>query len=163
MKRKPAWYLVGVLVIGLALLAFSCGGTTPAEEEEEEVVTEEEEEEVMEEEEEEVMEEEEEEVVGPAPAIAHVLSGRDNCLACHETGVAGADKIPAGHSGYSNAACAGCHMAPTAMAHAPDAMGDDCVMCHVVGGGGVGETGGTGTADTHEGRTSDICLDCHEE
>lgn len=45
MMRKPAWYLVGLLIIGLALLAVSCSSTTPAEEEEEEVVGEEEEEE----------------------------------------------------------------------------------------------------------------------
>ncbi len=38
---------------------------------------------------------------------------------------------------------------------------DDCTMCHQVGGGGVGEVGGTGLAVSHEGRTAEICLGCH--
>ena len=38
---------------------------------------------------------------------------------------------------------------------------DNCLMCHVVGSGGVGEPGGTGMPDGHEGRTADVCRDCH--
>ena len=38
---------------------------------------------------------------------------------------------------------------------------DNCLMCHVVGSGGVGESGGTGMPDGHEGRTADVCRDCH--
>jgi hypothetical protein len=45
---------------------------------------------------------------GP-PAIPHTLEGRSDCLVCHQTGVAGAPRVPADHSGRPNAVCQGCH------------------------------------------------------
>jgi len=47
-------------------------------------------------------------VVG-VPAIAHTLEGRADCLACHQTGVGGAKKIPADHAGRTNETCTTCH------------------------------------------------------
>ncbi len=38
----------------------------------------------------------------------------------------------------------------------------DCLLCHQVGGAGVGESGGTGLAADHEGRANESCLGCHE-
>lgn len=43
------------------------------------------------------------------PPIPHLLEGRDNCLACHETGVAGAAQIPEDHAGRTNEMCQACH------------------------------------------------------
>lgn len=45
---------------------------------------------------------------GPLP-IPHLVAGREACLTCHETGVAGAVKIPADHAGRSNEVCQACH------------------------------------------------------
>lgn len=44
-----------------------------------------------------------------APSVPHTLEGRSACLACHETGVGGASKIPADHSGRTNNVCLSCH------------------------------------------------------
>jgi hypothetical protein len=38
----------------------------------------------------------------------------------------------------------------------------DCVMCHQVGGAGVGQPGGMGLPADHTGRTSDMCRSCHQ-
>lgn len=59
----------------------------------------------------------EEEEAPPAPApvtppkVPHTLEGRSTCLACHETGIGEATKIPADHAGRSNEICLGCHQA----------------------------------------------------
>jgi hypothetical protein len=38
---------------------------------------------------------------------------------------------------------------------------DDCSMCHSVGTSGVGEPGGLGMPNSHEGRSIDFCQTCH--
>ena len=43
------------------------------------------------------------------PPVPHTLEGRSSCLACHETGIGEATKIPADHSGRSNKTCSSCH------------------------------------------------------
>lgn len=45
---------------------------------------------------------------GP-PTVPHPVEGRSTCLACHDTGAAGAPKPPANHSGRSNETCLSCH------------------------------------------------------
>jgi hypothetical protein len=55
---------------------------------------------------------------GPPP-IPHSLEGRDNCLACHETGVAGAPQIPDDHSGRTNDMCQTCHQPAPATEASP--------------------------------------------
>ena len=123
MKKKPAWYLGAVLILGMTLLAVSCGGgaSAPAEEEEptaaetvvEETVAEETvvEETVVEETvvEETVVEEAvvEETVVEEATAIPHTLAGRDNCVQCH--GESGFKPFPDDHAGRDNDTCTTCH------------------------------------------------------
>ena len=92
MKRKLSWYVVTMLILGLALLAASCGGTTSAPAEEpaaEEPTT-------------------AEPAEGPA-AIPHSLEGHGDCLMCHETGAGEATIIPADHSGRTNDVCTTCH------------------------------------------------------
>ncbi|MBI4295431.1 MAG: NapC/NirT family cytochrome c [Chloroflexi bacterium] len=41
------------------------------------------------------------------PTIPHTLEGRDNCLACHDSG--GLKPFPADHKGRSNSTCTACH------------------------------------------------------
>lgn len=43
------------------------------------------------------------------PKVPHTLEGRSACLACHQTGVGEATRIPADHSGRSNDICLSCH------------------------------------------------------
>jgi len=43
------------------------------------------------------------------PRIPHTIEGRADCLLCHQTGVADAPRIPADHSGRTNAICQTCH------------------------------------------------------
>ena len=88
MKKNWAWLVAAMLILGLALLAVSCGGTTSAPAEEPAV--------------------EEPAAEGPL-AITHPLDGRADCLMCHETGIAGAATIPADHSGRANETCTACH------------------------------------------------------
>lgn len=47
-----------------------------------------------------------------APAIPHMVEGRQDCLSCHAQGVQGARKIPADHTGLPNDRCEACHKAP---------------------------------------------------
>ncbi len=93
MKKNWAWLVAAMLILGLALLAVSCGGTTSAPAEEPAV---------------EEPAADEPAAEGPL-AITHPLDGRADCLMCHETGIAGAATIPADHSGRANETCTACH------------------------------------------------------
>ena len=69
------------------------------------------------------------------PPIPHTLEGRDNCLACHQTGAAGAPKIPDDHAGRTNEMCLMCHtqaaVAPApAIPHTLEGR-ENCVECHM--------------------------------
>ena len=44
-----------------------------------------------------------------APPIPHEIDDRENCLACHQTGAAGAPVVPADHAGRTNDICQSCH------------------------------------------------------
>ncbi|MFC1988368.1 hypothetical protein ACFLVJ_00830 [Chloroflexota bacterium] len=98
--RKSGWYVVVLLVLGLALLVISCGGAPAGEQppmEQEQPTIEEPstpETEVVEE-------------SGGIPPISHTLDGRDDCLQCHGEGAF--MPFPANHSGYANDTCQGCH------------------------------------------------------
>ena len=46
---------------------------------------------------------------GAPPFIPHPLEGRDECLACHRTGVDGAPQVPEDHTGRTNDMCRVCH------------------------------------------------------
>ena len=92
MKKKLTWCVVGVLILGLALLAISCGGTTSAPTEK--PVTEE-------------PAVEEPAAAGGSATMLHSLEGRDNCLMCHGEGAA--KPFPTDHAGRTNEACLTCH------------------------------------------------------
>jgi hypothetical protein len=118
------------------------------------------------------------------PPIPHDLTGRQDCLSCHEQGVNGAPKFPANHAGRTNDMCQGCHhpaagaaptstpavvptatagAAPTSAAGGPppiphDVIGrDDCLVCHA-----TGQAGAPKVPDDHAGRTKDTCRTCHQ-
>lgn len=68
------------------------------------------------------------------PPIPHPTEGRDDCLACHEMGVAGAPQVPDDHVGRTNDTCQACHaqaMADSAppIPHTLEGR-EDCVACH---------------------------------
>ncbi|MFC2004805.1 hypothetical protein ACFLUY_01120 [Chloroflexota bacterium] len=92
MKNKLTRYVVGVLILGLVLLAVSCGGTTSAPTEK--PVTEE-------------PAVEESAAAGGSATMLHSLEGRDDCLMCH--GESAAKPFPADHAGRANDTCLECH------------------------------------------------------
>jgi len=126
------------------------------------------------------------------PAIPHSLEGRDACLACHETGVAGAPQIPADHSGRTNDMCRGCHqpasatevvsatvaatleVSATATVEAtptiavalpvphPLAGFEDCLKCHISPEATAVPAGGP-PAIPHTLVGREKCLACHQE
>ncbi len=105
------------------------------------------------------------------PNIPHPLEGRDDCLGCHGTGLAGFPQVPADHAGRTNDLCQGCHQSaaetgavpPAASPAAPPGIPhplegrDDCLACH-----GAGIAGVPQTPDDHAGRTNDLCQGCHQ-
>jgi len=95
MKKKMVWHVVGVLILGLALLAVSCGGPPAVEEPAKEEPAAEE------------PAAEEPVTTGGQTAIPHPLEGRDDCLQCH--GESAFNPFPADHSGRSNDTCTTCH------------------------------------------------------
>ncbi len=100
------------------------------------------------------------------PDIPHTVEGRDDCLACHQTGESGAPQYPLDHEGRTDDVCQVCHAAPppgeTPSDEGPPTIPhtlegrDDCLMCHRTGVGGAPQY-----PDDHAGRTSDMCPACH--
>ena len=90
MKIKSTWYLGGVLILGLALLAVACdSGILPREQSAAPIPT-----------------------IVP-PLIPHSLEGRADCRMCHEAGIGGAPRFPADHSRRPSDVCLTCHQPPT--------------------------------------------------
>lgn len=58
---------------------------------------------------------------GTPPLIPHPLEGRDACLGCHESGVAGAPQVPEDHAGRTNDICRYCHQPAAATSPAAEA------------------------------------------
>jgi hypothetical protein len=111
---------------------------------------------------------------GRYPPIPHTLEGRDDCLACHKTGVAGAVPIPDNHTGIKNDVCQVCHKPSIEVAPAPvpgttpTSTGapliphtltnrENCLECHQEG----DEITPQIPAD-HADFTSDMCRTCHQ-
>ena len=107
------------------------------------------------------------------PPIPHPLEGRDNCLACHETGAAGAPQVPANHAGRTNEMCQLCHQqgaepAPS-IPHTLEGR-ENCVECHAPAPAGVSPTlqptatvqaVPTPLAYPEPVSETNTCLDCH--
>lgn len=115
------------------------------------------------------------------PPIPHTIEGREACLACHETGVAGAPQVPSDHAGRTNDICQACHMpgqapagvasptpAPTATPpeaptpiRFPRAPGQNtCLECHRGLGGRHEEITVAWQESIHAQRGVN-CADCH--
>lgn len=123
-------------------------------------------------------------VTGQAPpAIRHGLTGRDNCLICHNP-AGGVKPGPKDHAGWMNSSCQGCHKAaapaspavtrtagpgPGAGTTPPGKPGeaspaiphslagrDNCLVCHNPYGSFKPPP------KDHAGRTNDSCQGCHK-
>lgn len=109
---------------------------------------------------------------GTAPRIPHPLQNRENCLACHQAGVGGANKVPASHAGRTNETCRGCHQTATTTeapvilptpipfvpASAPNR--DGCVTCHTAQAGKLNAPVAEWQASIHAERGV-ACVACH--
>ncbi|MBI2287906.1 MAG: c-type cytochrome [Chloroflexi bacterium] len=136
MKVKSAWYLGGVLVLGLTVLAISCALIEPP------------------------VPPLPVPTISP-PVIPHSLEGRADCRLCHEAGIGGAPKFPADHNQRPSDVCLTCHVeapgkngvttpltvpphpveiTPTAVS-AKELYGAKCAVCH-----GANRQGVTGLA-----------------
>ncbi len=101
-------------------------------------------------------------VASAQPPVPHSLEGRDDCLACHQTGVGGAPRVAADHVGRTNETCGQCHVpvgvepaAVPAIPH-PTEGREACLACHEAGVGGASKI-----PDDHVGRTEETCGLCH--
>jgi hypothetical protein len=110
--------------------------------------------------------------------IPHPVEGRENCLACHETGAAGAAQIPEDHAGRTNEMCEACHQpgpvaeevlpeetpseaGPLAIPHNLEGR-ENCLECHTSTEAAViAEEGLPVVPHPLIGREN--CLACHEE
>jgi menaquinol-cytochrome c reductase cytochrome b/c subunit len=101
-----------------------------------------------------------------APEVPHVIEGRGNCLACHESGVGLAPRLPSDHAGRTNDMCLTCHIVPEqsttpeiipgpAIPHELEGR-QNCLNCH-----GTGASGAPLVPSDHFGRTDDTCRNCH--
>src|SRR5574341_1209809 len=100
---------------------------------------------------------------GP-PDIPHPLEGRDQCLACHQTGAAGAPKIPDNHAGRTEDMCLNCHTQATVpeIPHILEGR-ENCLDCHSAQSGEtvpLGEVVRDWQISIHAKRGV-ICADCH--
>ncbi len=103
-------------------------------------------------------------IASAQPPVPHSLEGRDDCLACHQTGVVGAPRVAEDHTGRTNESCDQCH-APIGVESAgmptiphPVEGRETCLICHEAGVGGASKI-----PDDHEGRTDETCQRCHVE
>lgn len=107
---------------------------------------------------------------GGPPRIPHPLQGRDDCLACHATGLGGSPKVPASHAGRTVATCRGCHqpatadvapvVVPTAIPHTQVTTKNSCVDCHLKQSGKLADDVKAWQTSIHSERNVS-CVDCH--
>ncbi|MBI5300746.1 MAG: ammonia-forming cytochrome c nitrite reductase subunit c552 [Chloroflexi bacterium] len=110
---------------------------------------------------------------GTPPKIPHPLQNRDNCLACHQTGIGGSPKVPADHAGRIVETCKGCHQSATSKADVPVVVPtpvihtspvaktqDACVTCHTTQAGKSTQVVNDWKSSIH-GERNVTCADCH--
>lgn len=107
------------------------------------------------------------------PRIPHPLQGRDDCLACHGTGISGAPKVPPSHAGRTSDTCRLCHqpaepaegeiplVLPTIISHPTSAPNQNsCAACHANLGGASAAAVQDWNNSIHAQRNV-TCADCH--
>jgi hypothetical protein len=101
-------------------------------------------------------------IASAQPPVPHPLEGRDDCLACHQTGVGGAPRMAPDHVGRANETCGQCHVPigvePAAVLAIPHPVEgrEACLACHEAGLGGASKI-----PDDHVGRADETCGQCH--
>ena len=93
------------------------------------------------------------------PPVPHAVMIGDDCLGCHQAGVAGAPRVAWDHLGRSNDDCARCHEVvgvPAGEIPHPIVGRDDCLSCHLEGVGSTPRLSGS-----HLDYTNDDCITCH--
>jgi mono/diheme cytochrome c family protein len=93
------------------------------------------------------------------PAVPHAVQMGDDCLGCHQAGVAGAPRLSWDHLGRGNEDCALCHVDSGALAGEiphPIVGRDDCLSCHR---DGVGDT--PRLSGNHLDYENEECETCH--
>ena len=97
--------------------------------------------------------------IAAQPPVPHAVMVGDDCLSCHQAGVAGAPRVAWDHLGRSNEDCAYCHEASGAPAieipH-PVVGREDCLSCHREGTGSTPPLVGN-----HVDYVNDECGLCH--
>ena len=78
--------------------------------------------------------------IAAQPPVPHAVMPGEDCLSCHQSGVAGAPRVAWDHLGRNNEDCARCHQVSGAPAGAiphPVTSREHCLSCHLEG---VGNT-----------------------
>jgi mono/diheme cytochrome c family protein len=97
--------------------------------------------------------------ISAQPPVPHAVMEGDDCLSCHQTGVAGAPKVAWDHLGRSNEDCAHCHQVSGVPANEiphPVVEREECLSCHSEG---VGDT--PKLSGNHVDYTNQECRLCH--
>jgi hypothetical protein len=95
------------------------------------------------------------------PSIPHPLEGRDKCLACHETGAAGATQIPEDHAGRTNEMCQACHQPAEAAQEPSPEPTSEAVATTETPAPEVAPVGGGPAPIPHTLEGRENCLECH--
>lgn len=93
------------------------------------------------------------------PPVPHAVMEGDDCLGCHQAGVAGAPRLAWDHLGRSNEDCARCHEisgVPAGEIPHPLVGREDCLSCHRQGVGATPKLSGS-----HVDYANDQCGLCH--
>lgn len=97
--------------------------------------------------------------IAAQPPVPHAVMEGEDCLSCHQAGVAGAPRLAWDHLGRSNEDCTRCHEvsgAPAGKIPHPLVGREDCLSCHREGVGATPKLTGN-----HVDYTNDTCSLCH--
>ena len=98
-------------------------------------------------------------VIAAQPPVPHAVMEGEDCLSCHQAGVAGAPRLAWDHVGRCNEDCQYCHEASGAPAGEiphPLVGRDDCLSCHREGVGDTPQLSGN-----HVDYANEDCELCH--
>ncbi len=93
------------------------------------------------------------------PPVPHAVMEGEDCLSCHQTGIAGAPRVAWDHLGRNNEDCTHCHKVsglPAGEIPHPLVGREDCISCHSQGVGNTPQLTGN-----HVDYANDQCEQCH--